>query len=86
MMSVPNNRFVVVVCDEHIAMIDTQSSEVRLDHRLKNGKVLDAGIDESGRQVIVLTSQSLLVFSLDDASLIKEIEGFGKPHLLIQAP
>ena len=79
----PGGRFVYSLSGSQFDLIDTQSNQKHLEHRVDDGHV--RGLTPvADKNLIALTSKALLVIDADTGAISRLIDGFDEPYLLVE--
>jgi YVTN family beta-propeller protein len=79
----PGGKFIFSHTENRINLIDTETNAKYLQFRA-NGQINALYAREADRQIIALTSQSLLVWDTKTGGLVATIGGLGDPRLVVE--
>jgi DNA-binding beta-propeller fold protein YncE len=79
----PNGDAICVVCQGHLAVLDSRKHQLQSKYDVTSGKVVDAFVDPSTGHLLVLTSQSLIDFDMEKAVVAGVVTGLDSPRLVL---
>ena len=79
----PGGRFICAYSNKEITLIDTQSNQQQVEHKLTAGKMNALQADEGGGTMLALTSKSLEVWDSAQGKLIATVEDLGNPQFIV---
>lgn len=80
----PGGKFVYSYTPGQFDLIEVASNKKHLEQQVASGKVRTVHTQDAEKRILVLTSDSVLVYDADKGSLANTIKGFHNPNIVVE--
>ncbi len=80
----PGGRFVYSYTPGQFDLIDTATNKKHQEHKVQSGRVNALHTQDADKRIMVLTSDSVLVWDTEKGALQHTVKGFHQPHMVVE--
>lgn len=80
----PGGKYICAYSNKEITLIDTQSNQQQVEHKLLSGRMNALQADETGKTLLALTSKALEVWDSDQGKLLATVDGLAEPQFVVR--